>query len=168
MARDTTHDGVGSSPYEMLCSRRVTPFPSPCSVSETASTDDECRRMVAVRIGRELLKRGEPVLCSPLRGISRVDGDHREPLVGRHLDQAIAELRGRKSSDQPTECPAALPRLGRRPIASRPSSRLSLKSRSSITIARQPCFLAVVMSSEMAARRRPSRLDAESAARAER
>jgi hypothetical protein len=75
--------------------------------------------MVAVRIGRELLKRGEPVLCSPLRGISRVDGDHREPLVGRHLDQAIAELRGRKSSDQPTECPAALP------PARTPADRLS-------------------------------------------
>ena len=99
----------------MHSSRRVTPSPSPCSVTEPASADDEGRRVVATRCRRDLLQGREPVLGAPSRGGGRIDGDHRKPGVRRHLDEAVTEPRGRQTGDEAAEGLPSLP--ARRPVA---------------------------------------------------
>jgi hypothetical protein len=59
--------------------------------------------MVAARLGRDLLQWSEPMFFSPLRGIRRIDGDHRETAVSRHLDQSVAKLCCGQSTDQAAE-----------------------------------------------------------------
>jgi len=57
---------------------------------------------------------GEPVLGTPGRGVSGVDGDDRDRCVVDHLGETVPELRARKSRDVTTEGPASL--ASRRPV----------------------------------------------------
>jgi hypothetical protein len=72
-------------------------------VAVRASSDDDRggvvpgRRLVSFPQGRE------PVLAAPAAGVRRVDGDHRQPRVGDHLDQPVAELAGRDAEDRAPE-----------------------------------------------------------------
>jgi hypothetical protein len=104
--RHGPHGGVGSSLLPILWSGRVTPFPSPCSLSEPTSPDHQRSSVVPAGLGRGLSERPEPVLGTPLGGVGGVDGDHPEPTVGGHLDQAVPELCGRDTRYQPAERPA--------------------------------------------------------------
>ena len=92
---------------------------------------------------------------------------------GPVAESAWAAIWTSRSRSLPVGMPAtsrrkALPRLpreGRLPARSRPSARASAKSRSSITMARAPCCLAVAMMLVIAALSRPSRVAAGSPAR---
>lgn len=96
-----TAESVALSP--ILWSVGVTPFPSPCSLTEPASSDDQGRRMVAGGIGISLLERNQPMFGSPFAGVGRVRRDHGQAGIGTHLDQAIPEAPGRDASHRPTK-----------------------------------------------------------------
>jgi hypothetical protein len=61
-----------------------------------------------------LPQRGEPVLRAPPRGISRIDDDHVQPCVRRHLHQAVPEPPGGDAGDGAAEPAPAPP--ARRPV----------------------------------------------------
>jgi hypothetical protein len=105
------HGGVGSSLSPIHWWVRVTPFPSPCSLSEPASSDHHRGGVVAAGIRRTVTERFEPMFGTPAAGVGRVNGDHRESGVGSHLGQAVAELGGRDTGDEPPErTPTTTPR----------------------------------------------------------
>ena len=99
----------------MRCSRRVTPFPSSRPVPEPASSDHDRRRVVAGHVRRDLLQGAEPVLSSPLRRGGRINGDHFQILVGRHLHEPVAQRRCRHAGNHPAK--AATASATRRSIA---------------------------------------------------
>ena len=100
------HGGVGSSLLPILWWGRVTPNPSPCSLGESTSADDQRRRMVGAGLGGSLFQCCKPVLQSPPRGVGRIDGDDGQPLVGGHLREALAELSRGDARHEPPESAA--------------------------------------------------------------
>jgi hypothetical protein len=77
-------------------------------MSESASSDDEGRRVVAARLGRDLPEVLEPVLGAPARGVGGIDRDHRHTVVRRHLDEPVPKLACREPGDEAAEALGAL------------------------------------------------------------
>ena len=88
---------------------------SPGPVAEPAPPEHHSCRVVPGRLGVMLPQRGEPVLGSPPRGVSRIGDDHVQARVGGHLHQPAAEPRGRDAGDRAAEPPAPLPARGPAP-----------------------------------------------------
>ena len=91
-------------------------FPSPCPVAVRASSDDDCGSVVPGRRIVSFPQGGEPVLPAPPGCVGRVHGDHVQPGVGCHLDQAVTEPGGGQACDDRPEPPA--PDSPGRPAAS--------------------------------------------------
>ena len=64
--------------------------------------------LTASTITGSLLYDLDPVLGAPARGVGRVDGDHRQALVCRHLDEAVPEPRRRKAGHEMAKAPSSL------------------------------------------------------------
>ena len=126
-------------PCRVLWGGTVPVRAAPGPVAEPASPEHQRCRVVPGRLRVVLAQRGEPVLRPPPRAVSRINDHDGKSRVGGHLHQPLAQLPGRDARYQAAEPRPRFPRDGRLPCRSRPSLLASVKSRSSITIARAPC-----------------------------
>ena len=155
----------GSSPAAGPLAAAGHACPSPRPVAERTPSDHQRRRMMP----------GKFRMACCRRGASQCSAPHRDVYAGSTAitaRPALAVIWTRRSRSFPVGMPATMrrnafprrPREGRVPCRSRPSARASAKSRSSITMARAPCWRAVAIRPVTAARSLPSRVAAGSPA----
>ena len=129
----------------------------PGPVAEPASPHHQRRSVVPGNLW-VVLAQERRASAGPTCGVRRIDHDDAR---GRRWRSSGRACRAGARWGCPRSCRRnprpRFPCEGRLPVRSRPSVRASVKSRSSITMARAPASLAVAIMREMAARTRPSR-----------
>src|SRR5579859_2449417 len=96
---------------------------APGPVPEPASPDHQRCRVVTGRLGVVFPQGPQPVLGSPAGGVGGIDDDDRQPGVGGHLGEAVAELPGGDAGDGAPEVPAGTAATAKK--GSRPEPRQS-------------------------------------------
>ena len=131
----------GSSPGSGPLAAAGHAFPSPRPVPEAAPPGHHGGGVMAADGDRShWCCRGEPVLGAPFRCVGRVDGDHRESRVVRHLCKPVTEPgRGDAGHQGPEPRFPGRPRAGRFPRpAPGPSVLARVRSRGSRSRPRAP------------------------------
>src|SRR6516164_6881074 len=101
-------------PCRLLRGGLVPIHAAPGPVAEPTSSGHHGCGVVTGRLGMVLPQRGEPVLRAPPRRVSRIDDDHVQARVRRHLHQTVPEPPGGDAGDGAAEPAPAPP--ARRPV----------------------------------------------------